>query len=83
MRHLVLSVVDTPRPVKPTEPISGEKDDDVAWDKRKMDHAPVKMAYTLENQKWQTTNKKCMAFVKYTIENCRCFDHGICQGWLE
>ncbi|KAM0865324.1 hypothetical protein ACQ4PT_043347 [Festuca glaucescens] len=27
------------------------------------------MAYTLENQKWQTTNKKCMAFIKNTIED--------------
>ena len=27
------------------------------------------MAYTLENQKWQTANKKCMAFIKNTIEN--------------
>ena len=27
------------------------------------------MAYTLENQKWLNANKKCMAFVKNTIEN--------------
>jgi len=27
------------------------------------------MSYTLENQKWLTANKKCMAFIKNTIEN--------------
>ena len=27
------------------------------------------MRYTLENQKWQTSNKKCMTFIKNTIEN--------------
>ena len=26
------------------------------------------MSYTLENKKWQTANKKCMAFIKNTIE---------------
>jgi hypothetical protein len=26
------------------------------------------MAYTLENKKWQTTNKNFMAFIKNTIE---------------
>jgi hypothetical protein len=26
------------------------------------------MAYILENKKWQTANKKCMAFIKNTIE---------------
>lgn len=44
-------VVDTPQPVKPIEPIRGEKDDDAAWDKKKRNHAPVEMTYTLENQK--------------------------------
>ena len=34
-----------------------------------MDHAPLEMAYTLDNKKWLTANKKCMAFIKYTIEN--------------
>ena len=26
------------------------------------------MSYTLENKKWLTANKKCMAFIKNTIE---------------
>jgi hypothetical protein len=26
------------------------------------------MAYTLENKKWKTANKKCMAFIKNTIQ---------------
>jgi hypothetical protein len=62
-------VVDTPQPVKPTEPVRGAKDDDAAWAKRQREHAPVEMSYTLENQKWLTANKKCMAFIKNTIEN--------------
>ena len=28
-------VVDTPQPVKPTEPVRGAKDDDAAWEKIK------------------------------------------------
>ena len=42
-------VVDTPQPVKPTEPIRGAKDDDAAWEKKKSDHAPVQMSYSLKN----------------------------------
>ena len=62
-------VVDTPQPVKPTEPVRGAKYDDAAWENKKRDHAPVEMSYTLENQKWLNANKKCMAFIKSTIEN--------------
>ena len=62
-------VVDTPQPVKPKEPERDTADDDVAWDKKKRDHTPVEMAYTLDNQKWVNANKKCMAFIKNTIEN--------------
>ena len=36
---------------------------------RKRDYAPVEMSYILDNQKWVNTNKKCMAFIKNTIEN--------------
>jgi hypothetical protein len=62
-------VVDTPQPVKPIEPVRDAKDDDAAWDKKKKDHALVELAYVLENQKWVNANKKCMAFIKNTIEN--------------
>ncbi|KAM0901562.1 hypothetical protein ACQ4PT_019906 [Festuca glaucescens] len=62
-------VLETPQPTKPADPVRDDKDDDDAWDGKKKDHAPVEMAYTLENRKWQTTNKKCMAFIKNTIEN--------------
>ena len=62
-------VVDTPQPVKPKEPVRDAADDDAAWDRKKRDYAPVEMAYILDNQKWVNTNKKCMAFVKNTIEN--------------
>ena len=61
--------MDTPQPVKPTEPVRDAKDDDGAWEKRKRDHAPLEMSYTLDNQKWLTANKMCMAFIKNTIEH--------------
>jgi hypothetical protein len=62
-------VVDTPQSFKPIEPVRDAKDDDAAWNKKKKDHAPVELAYVLENQKWVNANKKCMAFIKSTIEN--------------
>jgi hypothetical protein len=62
-------VVDTPQPVMPIEPVRDVKDHDAAWDQKKKDHAPVVLAYVLENQKWVNTNKKCMAIIKNTIEN--------------
>jgi hypothetical protein len=62
-------VVDTPQPVKPTETVRETTNDDVAWEKKKRDHAPLEMPYTLDNQKWLNAYKKCMAFIKNTIEN--------------
>jgi hypothetical protein len=62
-------VVDTPKAVKPIEPIRDAKDDDAVWDKKKKDHALVELAYVLENKKWVNANKKCMAYIKNTIEN--------------
>ncbi|XP_071675410.1 uncharacterized protein [Lolium perenne] len=62
-------VVDTPQPIKPADPVRDDTDTDDAWAKKKRDHAPVEMSYTLENRKWQTANKKCMTFIKNTIEN--------------
>jgi hypothetical protein len=61
--------VDTPQPVKPIEPVRDAKDDDAAWDKKKNDHAPVELAYVLENQKWVNANKKCMTFIMNKIKN--------------
>ena len=34
-------VVDTPQPVKPTEPVRYDKDDDAAWEKKNRDYAPL------------------------------------------
>ena len=42
------------------------KDDDVAWQEKKRDHALLEMAYTLENQKRVNTNKRCIIFYKRT-----------------
>ena len=62
-------VVDEPQPVRHTEPVREATDDDAAWDKKRIDYAPLEMSYTLNNQKWINANKKCMAFIKNTIEN--------------
>ena len=65
----VCAEVDTPQPVKPKEPVKDDKNSDDDWEKKKRDHAPLEMPYTLSNQKWLTANKKCMTFLKNTIEN--------------
>ena len=62
-------VVDTPQPIKPPEPVKDATDDDAAWEKKKRDYAPLEMSYTLENKKWLTANKKCLAFIKNIIEH--------------
>ncbi|XP_051205207.1 uncharacterized protein [Lolium perenne] len=62
-------VVVTPPPIKPADPVRDDTDTDDAWAKKQRDHAPVEMSYILENRKWQTANKKCIAFIKNTIEN--------------
>ena len=58
--------------------LTSTQDDDNAWEKKKRDYAPLEMSYTLDNKKWLTANKNCMAFIKNTIE------HAIVGsiGWL-
>lgn len=63
------SVLEEPEPVKPQEPVRDAKDNDAAWAQKQRDHAPVEMSYSLSNQKWVNANKKCLAFIKNTIEN--------------
>ena len=41
---------------------------DAAWATRERDFASQKMSYDLEHRKWVTTNKKCLAVIKNTIE---------------
>ena len=62
-------VVDTPQPVKPKEPEREAKDSDDDWERKKRDYAPKELSWSLENQKWLSANKKCMACTKNTIEN--------------
>lgn len=76
-------MVDIPQPPKPTEPVRDAKNDDDAWEKKKREYAPLEMSYTLENKKWLTANKKCMAFINNTIEHAIvgsiavCFRRGV------
>ena len=50
--------VQTPVAVKPWP---GEQ--------KKGDYAPLEQSYLIDNQKWVNANKKCMAFIKNTIES--------------
>jgi hypothetical protein len=43
-------------------------EDDAAWQTRERDFALVKISYDLDKTKWATTNKKCLAVIKNTIE---------------
>ena len=76
-------VVETPQPVKPPEPVKEATDDDDAWEKKQRDYAPKEMSYTLENRKWLNANKKCMAFIKNTIENAIAGSIGECTSVKE
>ena len=50
-------VVDTPQPVKPTEPVRDAKDNDAAWEKKKRDHAPMEMSYSSKTKRGSTPIK--------------------------
>ncbi|XP_037436091.1 uncharacterized protein LOC119303104 [Triticum dicoccoides] len=62
-------VVVKPQPVRPIEPVREAIDDDAAWAKKKGDYAPLEQSYLIDNQKWVNANKKCMAFIKNTVES--------------
>ncbi|XP_044950273.1 uncharacterized protein LOC123399946 isoform X2 [Hordeum vulgare subsp. vulgare] len=70
-------ILEKPQPVKHSEPVRDANDDDDAWEKKKWDHATVEMSYSISNQNWVNANKKCLSFIKNTIEtsimglNCR------------
>jgi hypothetical protein len=64
----------------PPELVKGDNDDDAAWEKKQRDYAPLEMAYTLENKKWQTANKKCMTFIRNTIEKAIVGSIAVCDS---
>jgi len=61
-------VLSEPKPKEPHALVRGTEDSDAAWQKKERDYAPLKMSYDLESKKWGNANKKCMAFLKNTIE---------------
>ena len=61
-------VVTTPCPKEPVAPVRETDETDAAWKNRERDFAPVKMSFDLKHRKWVTTNKKCLAVIKNTIE---------------
>lgn len=62
-------VVEAPQPNSPPEQVIDDKDDDAAWEKKKRHHDPLEFSYSIEKQKWNTANKKCMAFIKNKIQH--------------
>ena len=44
-------VVDTKQPVKPDDPVRGAAEESADFEKRKRDHAPLELAYSIDNQK--------------------------------
>ncbi|XP_066320479.1 uncharacterized protein [Miscanthus floridulus] len=61
-------VVTTPCPKEPEAPVRETNKTNAAWQNRERNFAPVKMSFDLEHRKWVTTNKKCLALIKNTIE---------------
>ena len=61
-------VVTTPCTTEPVAPVRETNEADAAWATRERDFASQRMPYDLEHRKWVTTNKKCLAVIKNTIE---------------
>jgi len=61
-------VLTEPKPKEPPAPVRAAEDTDAEWQEKERDYTPLKMSYDLENRKWVNANKKCMAFLKNTIE---------------
>ena len=55
-------------PTEPVAPVRETNEANAAWATRERDFASQKMSYGLEDRKWVTANKKCMAVIKNTIE---------------
>ena len=61
-------VLEEPQPVAPPEPVRDAADDDESWEKKKWDCGKEEMSYSIRNRSWINANKKCLAFIKNTIE---------------
>ena len=61
-------VVTSPCPTKPVAPVRETNEADATWATRERDFASQKMSYDLEQRKWVTANKKCVAMIKNTNE---------------
>ena len=49
-------------------PVRKTNEANAAWATRERDFVSQKISYDLEHRKWVTTNKKCLAVIKNTIE---------------
>ena len=61
-------VVTSPCPTEPVAPVRETNEADAVWATRERDFKSEKMSYDLEYRKWVTTNNKCLAVIKNTIE---------------
>ena len=62
-------VVTSQCPTEPVALVREANEADAAWATREWDFESQKMSYDLEHRKWVTTNKKCLAVIKNTIES--------------
>ena len=61
-------VVTSLCPTDAVAPVRKTNEADAAWATRERDFESQKMSYDLKHRKWITTNKKCLAMIKNTIE---------------
>ena len=62
-------VLTEPRPIEPVGPVRADGEEDGPWQARLRDFAPIWSVWDLKRRQWDTTNKKCLAVVKNTIDN--------------
>ncbi|KAI5017550.1 hypothetical protein ZWY2020_042438 [Hordeum vulgare] len=61
-------VLEEPQPVAPADPVREADEDEESWEKKKGACAKEEMSYSIHNRSWINANKKCLAFIKNTIE---------------
>ncbi|XP_044972691.1 uncharacterized protein LOC123440181 [Hordeum vulgare subsp. vulgare] len=61
-------VLEEPQPVAPAEPVREADEDDESWDKKQSDYGKEDMSHSIRNRLWLNANKKCLKFIKNTIE---------------
>ena len=61
-------VLEEPQPAAPADPVREADEDDESWDKKQSSYEKEVMSHSIRNRLWLNANKKCLAFIKNTIE---------------